>query len=1101
MTTKKISSEKAWGLIKDALSKYYIAVPTDCSTVYTEISDIPKDIKGVILFREYYNMFLIEFKDNGEIEMTGGDYRDAKGLMKAFYDLRYEVVTGEYTSPNGDPTSYHEHVYIDLGLPSGLKWAKTDVGRYAWAETIGKESFSKSNARKRTKFSDVKGDAKMDAARVHWGGKWRTPTPEEFQELIDCCSWQWRGWGYLLTGPNGKQLYLPACGYNESAWGPLGAKSKGYYWTTESKEGEDNATCLIFDKKERKLEWKESYMGMCVRPVFSESEAEPEAGEDEKPAINPEDYNRGIVRENGTFKEKYIFSGDKNWKTGNRATAQRKIKTGDTVELKFLGAGEKEISVKEWNGVWEMHETIDVMGENFYFEVVVNEKQAYYGKHADYRYTKASDTMGGGVHLQVTRTSISETDVLNAFRKFKDWLSGGAKDNNYWHGLYKKTEFPEKIAYGMPGEEVSAPVEEASWNVGDVIEEGDGVFSFEGIRYEVTRDCEYVDGRKKTVSSLKVLPLKGGSYSGKVTVPDVVNYHRKKLPVTKIDKEAFDNCPELTEITLPRTISSFFRISGSQRLERVNVEEGNPEYLSLDGVVYSVDRYGFPKDRGYSELCCYPFAYGEHFVVPEFVDSILPGTFEGCQMLKSVVLSDKISRIAKDTFKDCTNLESVNWGAGLKSIWGGAFENCTALKSIVFTDSIVDVDSVAFRGCKNIESITFAKGRYFDLYSLPYGLFPWGKSPFTMDGVRYRPNKDYKREGEALLIVDDLPEDQLDANVNTDVHTVSIPAKVEYYGYIYEVSECRSSFRQFPSMERLELPATVHNINIKNVDTLKEMVVDKANPEYSTIDGLLYNKEITELLAVPRGRNIKKLIIPDGVEVIAEKACSGQPYIEEVFIPDSTTTIKKSAFSSCGNLHDVHLGKGVKIIDMESFAYTAIERIVLPSTARFVNKNTWDGKSPFYGSKLKAYELDGDHELYVAIDGILYIKTSAGLRLRYCPAAYEGHLRIPEGVSDINSLACWGCTGLKSVYVPDGVDIIGDDAFAGCVNLENVEFDGHVGKIGGHCFSGCTSLKEIDCIGVKKIEDTAFRGIKGLKINLPYALEGRRSEIEKFLER
>ena len=197
----------------------------------------------------------------------------------------------------------------------------------------------------------------------------------------------------------------------------------------------------------------------------------------------------------------------------------------------------------------------------------------------------------------------------------------------------------------------------------------------------------------------------------------------------------------------------------------------------------------------------------------------------------------------------------------------------------------------------------------------------------------------------------------------------------------------------------------------------------------------------------------------------------------------------------------MHLGKNIKKIGIESFAYTAIERFVLTPNARFVNQHTWDGKTPFYGSKLKAFELDGENELYAVIDGILYIKNSWGLRLKFCPPAYEGHLQIPEEVKVIGSCSCWGCTGITSLFIPEGVETIGDDAFSGCTKLESVDIDGHIDKLGSWCFAGCTALKEIDCIGVKSIEDTAFAGDKGLKLNLPFALEKNRSKYEQYMNR
>lgn len=64
-----------------------------------------------------------------------------------------------------------------------------------------------------------------------------------------------------------------------------------------------------------------------------------------------------------------------------------------------------------------------------------------------------------------------------------------------------------------------------------------------------------------------------------------------------------------------------------------------------------------------------------------------------------------------------------------------------------------------------------------------------------------------------------------------------------------------------------------------------------------------------------------------------------------------------------------------------------------------------------------------------------------------------------------------------------------------------MEFDGHIDKLGSWCFARCTALKEIDCIGVKSIADTAFAGDKGLKLNLPFALERNRSKYEQYMNR
>lgn len=142
---------------------------------------------------------------------------------------------------------------IDLGLPSGLKWASMNVGAkapehygsyFAWGETS-----RKSNCNWSTYFDNPSGDGSTftkyasdkkteldledDAARQNWGGTWRTPTDTEWTELRENCTWTLttRGStrGYSVTASNGKSIFLPAAGLWTAY--QLNAGSHGGYWS------------------------------------------------------------------------------------------------------------------------------------------------------------------------------------------------------------------------------------------------------------------------------------------------------------------------------------------------------------------------------------------------------------------------------------------------------------------------------------------------------------------------------------------------------------------------------------------------------------------------------------------------------------------------------------------------------------------------------------------------------------------------------------------------------------------------------------------------------------------------------------------------------
>lgn len=145
--------------------------------------------------------------------------------------------------------------YVDLGLPSGLKWATCNLGAskpgdngdyYAWGETEPKTDYVWATYKWKnaegvvpTKYSTEDRKTHLypedDAATATLGAPWHTPTTDEFEELINNCTWyrskQDGKAGYLVIGPNEKSIFLPAAGVRS---GPVteDVGSWGYYWTS-----------------------------------------------------------------------------------------------------------------------------------------------------------------------------------------------------------------------------------------------------------------------------------------------------------------------------------------------------------------------------------------------------------------------------------------------------------------------------------------------------------------------------------------------------------------------------------------------------------------------------------------------------------------------------------------------------------------------------------------------------------------------------------------------------------------------------------------------------------------------------------------------------
>lgn len=101
------------------------------------------------------------------------------------------------------------HKYVDLGLPSGLKWATCNIGAktpedygeyFAWGETSPKEEYTEENSlTHRVEMKDISGSAIYDAATANWGGSWRIPTKNEMEELSFYCKFEWKQINNMIT--------------------------------------------------------------------------------------------------------------------------------------------------------------------------------------------------------------------------------------------------------------------------------------------------------------------------------------------------------------------------------------------------------------------------------------------------------------------------------------------------------------------------------------------------------------------------------------------------------------------------------------------------------------------------------------------------------------------------------------------------------------------------------------------------------------------------------------------------------------------------------------------------------------------------------------
>ena len=271
-------------------------------------------------------------------------------------------------------------------------------------------------------------------------------------------------------------------------------------------------------------------------------------------------------------------------------------------------------------------------------------------------------------------------------------------------------------------------------------------------------------------------------------------------------------------------------------------------------------------------------------------------------------------------------------------------------------------------------------------------------------------------------------------------------------------------------MSSIYIPASLTDLNAQafNEGGMSAYEVSPDNPVYASEDGIMFNKEKTELLHFPAKKHVESYSIPKKVEKIGKFAFESNQLNEVIFhdklltiddyafflceklakadVPNSVEFVGESAFSRCYNLKEAHLPEKLTAISPGLFEYGyKLEKVNIPSTVTSI------GKSAF----------------------------------RYCRKMND--LRLPDGLVEIGDEAFNGWK-MTSLVIPNSVTTIGRQAFDGCTELKSLVLGNSVSEIGMHAFYNNRELKEIDILSEDYYYVTtyAFESCNAVEyVNLP----------------
>ena len=626
------------------------------------------------------------------------------------------------------------------------------------------------------------------------------------------------------------------------------------------------------------------------------------------------------------------------------------------------------------------------------------------------------------------------------------------------------------------------------------------------VKFDVSEDNENyasVDGvlYNKEKTAVICYPK---SLSGECVIPDTV---------TSIEKAAFENCNKLTKITI------------GSGVETVNPYAFNQCNL-LATVVFK------DSDTANKKICERAFYYCGSLTEVDFgnaVTSIGDYAFTICSKIKSLEFPDSLTSIGQFAFSPYTdrtggtykesNLESVKFGTGLKTIGNYAFYDDRKISKLEFTgDNLTSIGSYAFYDNLALEELNLS-GDNVSIGDNAFNNCNKLKTVNLKSGIKSIGSYAFRD----CTVLDDI---KLCSELETigayafyncgNLQSIEIPDNVTKID--------NNTFENCSSLKSVSIGKSCTTISataFNNATKLEKITVSADNEKYSSVDGALLNKEKTSIILYPKSKS-GEFVIPDTVTSIADRAFSSCPNLTKITIGANVESVGAYAFSSCSALTDVvfkdstikkkviglyafyncqalsNVDFGNAVTSIGSFAFMidkSLESIEFPDSLESIGRCAFScydygTTGSYFASNLKSVKFGSglksiaDYAFYenralntVKFTGVAL--TSIGSE-SFCNIAIT-ELDLSGTDTSIDREAFYNCNSLETVKL-SGVKTIGQNAFYNCRKLTSVELSENLTTIESGAFQSCVALKNIDIPNkVTKLNDNTFSNCSSLK--------------------
>ena len=609
--------------------------------------------------------------------------------------------------------------------------------------------------------------------------------------------------------------------------------------------------------------------------------------------------------------------------------------------------------------------------------------------------------------------------------------------------------------------------------------------------------------------------------------------------LTYLGKGAYGSCPNLATVTVNASNKNYFATRNTNVVFSADTttivlwpakKTGTP---SLNAKVKNIYPYAF---SGATNITGITF---------NNVETIGDYAFEGCEQLTTLTIGENVTTIGEGAFINCTALQSISMPTSLTTIGQKAFNNMpVGIRCEVKWATPISIPANTFSN-KETPAAGKANGLLFvptgkrNLYKNATGwkffntINEGNIADYETTLINFKDSKveslavaawdtdgDNKvsfDEAAAVTTLGDVFTDKPistfaelqyfvalteigdNAFRNTGLTSITMPQSITRFGNSSFMGTALTTFNALPNLTEIGDSAFAYNTGFSGI-TISEKItavgvgafkgctkmtaikVNASNPNYTAVDGVLFNKSKTKLMQFPAGKAATEYVIDGNVTDIDEDAFLMAQTLKSVTIPVSVTSIGDNAFRACPALKKVT----VEWHEPLEVPANTFEGVDVANATLYAPKGTTDlyaaadvwkdfGTIEMYLDDVavidfadpKVKELcvskwDKDDDLQLTVAEAKLVKTLGTVFKGNDEITSFDELKYFTGLTSIATETFRECVSLVSISLPSSITSIGTNAFNGCVSLESIEIPAKVATVSNGAFARCTSLQTIN---------------------------------------